>query len=179
MDTTDPLSYILLSPRTLSKLTFLTLQSDYIYNQTQLIKSGKKKGTPIEFGSLVIINGIIDEAIQAPYYPEFAVNNTYGIKAYNDTVYNYAVFADTMISGCQDQVALCRATNLTSLSDQALCSEATSMCRDNVEGVYYSYGGRGVYDIRHPYDDPTPMDTFVDYLNLPCMSQKLKSLFCD
>ena len=24
------------------------------------------------------------------------------------------------------------------------------MCRDNVEGPYYSYGGRGVYDIRHP-----------------------------
>ena len=66
-------------------------------------------------GHLLVINGIIDEATQAPYYPEFAVNNTYvnihtgglepatgvladssrlersyGIKAYNDTVYNYA-----------------------------------------------------------------------------------------
>ena len=28
-------------------------------------------------GNLLIINGIIDEATQAPYYPEFAVNNTY------------------------------------------------------------------------------------------------------
>ena len=26
---------------------------------------------------MLIINGIIDEATQAPYYPEFAVNNTY------------------------------------------------------------------------------------------------------
>lgn len=116
----------------------------------------------------MIINGIIDEAIQAPYYPIFANNNTYGIKALNDTVYNYEVFADQMSNGCQDQVALCRATNKTSLSEQALCSEATSMCRDNVEGPYYQYSGRGVYDIRHPYNDPTPMDTFVDYLNLPC-----------
>lgn len=28
-------------------------------------------------GNLLIINGIIDEATQAPYYPEFAVNNTF------------------------------------------------------------------------------------------------------
>ena len=30
---------------------------------------------------------------------------------------------------------------------------------------YYDYGGRGVYDIRHPYDDPTPPTYFIDYLN--------------
>lgn len=39
------------------------------------------------------------------------------------------------------------------------------MCRDNVESPYYSYGGRGVYDIRHPYNDPTPPSYFDDYLN--------------
>jgi len=51
-------------------------------------------------------------------------------------------------------------------SDLAVCAEAQAMCRDNVEGPYYAYGGRGVYDIRHPYDDPTPPVYFVDYLNL-------------
>jgi hypothetical protein len=35
----------------------------------------------------------------APWYPEMAVNNTYGIKAYNDTVYSYAKFAFNMING--------------------------------------------------------------------------------
>jgi carboxypeptidase C (cathepsin A) len=34
-----------------------------------------------------------------------------------------------------------------------------------VESAYYVYGGRGVYDIRHPYNDPTPPSYFVDYLN--------------
>jgi len=29
---------------------------------------------------------------------KFAVHNTYGIKAYNDTVYNYAKFANSMVS---------------------------------------------------------------------------------
>ena len=27
------------------------------------------------------------------------------------------------------------------------------------------YGGRGVYDIRHPYDDPTPPSYWEDYIN--------------
>jgi len=36
-----------------------------------------------------------------------------------------------------------------------------------VESAYYVYGGRGVYDIRHPYSDPTPADYFAEYLNKP------------
>lgn len=100
--------------------------------------------------------GIIDELIQAPYYPEFANHNTYGIKAVNDTVYNYMKFAANMDNGCLQQIQLCWETNRTSLSDQAICAEAENMCRDNVEGPYYYYGGRGVYDIRHPFNDPTP-----------------------
>jgi hypothetical protein len=79
-------------------------------------------------------NGIIDEYTQAPYYPEFATNNTYGIRAVNDTVYNYMKFATYMTYGCLYQIDLCRATNRTTLSDQAVCTEAENMCRDNVEG---------------------------------------------
>jgi len=104
--------------------------------------------------------------VQSEFYPEFAVNNTYGIKAVNDTVYNYMKFANNMINGCLDQYQYCKATNRTSLTDHAICSEAQSMCRDNVEGPYYSYGERGVYDIRHPIQDPTPPPYFRDFLNL-------------
>ncbi|GKZ33466.1 hypothetical protein AbraIFM66950_003364 [Aspergillus brasiliensis] len=137
---------------------------NYFYEQNSMIASGTVNGVQLNFNSLGIINGIIDEAIQASHYPEFAVNNTYGIKAVNDTVYNYMKFANTMPNGCQDQVALCKLTNRTSLADYALCTEATNMCRDNVEGPYYQFGARGVYDIRHPYNDPTPPSYFVDYL---------------
>lgn len=38
-------------------------------------------GVQLNFDTLGIINGIIDEAIQAPYYPEFARYNTYGIES--------------------------------------------------------------------------------------------------
>lgn len=70
-----------------------------------------------------------------------------------------------MHGGCLAQVASCAETNLTSLSDFAICTEAENMCRDNVESPYYYYGGRGTYDIRHPSDDPTPPSYFADYLN--------------
>jgi len=116
----------------------------------------------VDFNSLGIGNGIIDELIQAEYYPEFAVNNTYGIKSYNDTVYSYAKFAVNMINGCLDQIAGCRAAaagingglvddgqtfTYAATSNPALdsaCQEAADMCRDNVESPYYYYGGRGV-----------------------------------
>jgi len=53
---------------------------NYFYQQNEGIKNGSVKGVELQMDTLGIINGIIDEQIQAPYYPEFAVNNTYGIK---------------------------------------------------------------------------------------------------
>ncbi|KNG81454.1 carboxypeptidase S1 [Aspergillus nomiae NRRL 13137] len=137
---------------------------NHFYEQNERIANGTIDGVQLNFNSLGIINGIIDEAIQAPYYPEFAVNNTYGIKAVNETVYNYMKFANQMPNGCQDMISACKQTNRTALADYALCAEATNMCRDNVEGPYYAFGGRGVYDIRHPYDDPTPPSYYNDFL---------------
>ncbi|PBP19593.1 putative carboxypeptidase S1 [Diplocarpon rosae] len=139
---------------------------NYFYEQNQMIANGSSQGIQLSFNTLGVGNGLIDEYTQAPYYPEFAVHNTYGIKAVNDTVYNYQKFALNMISGCLYQIDHCRLTNRTTFADQAICTAAENMCRDNVEGPYYSYSGRGAYDIRHPSDDPTPPSYFVDYLNL-------------
>lgn len=158
---------------------------NYFQEQNSLVSSGKMKGYELNMATLGIGNGIIDETIQAGYYPDFAVNNTYGIKAYNDTVYSYAKFANDMIGGCQTQIEWCKiaagavkggyipeaagreitfkATSNPSID--TICSEAADMCRDNVESPYYYYGGRGVYDIRHPIDDPTPPTFFEEYLN--------------
>ena len=145
----------------------------YFQQQNDMIGKGIKKGTHLIMNSLGIGNGIINERIQAPYYPEFAVHNTYGIQAYNDTVYNYAKFAYYMDNGCRDQIDLCDQTDQSTLSGKAVCTEAADMCRDNVESPYYFYGHRGVYDIRHPYDDPTPPPYFEDYLNLAHVQQAI------
>ncbi|KAL6703707.1 hypothetical protein ACN47E_009401 [Coniothyrium glycines] len=153
----------------------------YFYNRNLEIENGTIKGYPLNFNSLGIINGILDESVQAEHYPEFAVNNTYGIKAYNDTVYSYAKFANNMFNGCKYQIGLCRAAaegntsyyHIDAPIVQAeltpgvlqICNEAADMCRDNVESPYYYYSGRGVYDIRHPYEDPTPPSNYPKYLN--------------
>lgn len=142
---------------------------DYFYNQNELIKNGSSLGVALNFDSLTVINGIIDQYIQAPYYPEFALHNTYNITAYNQSVYQYSQYALYMSYGCLQQLEGCFEVDQTTLSGQAICAEAANMCRDNVEGLYYNFGDRGVYDIRHPYDDPTPADYFVDYLNLPAI----------
>jgi len=51
---------------------------EYFYEQNQMIGNGTQNGTTLIMDNLGIINGIVDLGIQAPFYPEFAVNNTYG-----------------------------------------------------------------------------------------------------
>ena len=153
----------------------------YFYDQNKLIAAGKTNGTVLNMDSLGIINGIIDQAIQIPYYPEFAVNNTYGIKAVNDTIYNFMKTAAFIPGGCLDYLAYCASLDRSTIDGQSNCASATNICRSLVEGPYYTYSGRGVYDIRHPYKDrtllklhkssssncdtATPPKYYIDYLN--------------
>lgn len=146
----------------------------YFQEQNRMIANGSAPGVKLEMNSLSIINGIIDEYIQAPYYPEFATKNTYGIKAYNQSIYDYTQIAlNAPVFGCLQAIEACYYGNQSTLVGQAVCSEAQSECRDNVESPYYAFGGRGVYDIRHPYADPTPPTYFLDYLNQESIQKAL------
>jgi carboxypeptidase C (cathepsin A) len=75
--------------------------------------------------------------------------------------------------GCHDQIEYCKQSDRNTEAGQLTCSSATNLCRSLVEEPYYTYGGRGVYDIRHPYDDPTPPDYFQDFLNLASTQEAL------
>jgi hypothetical protein len=118
---------------------------DYFYEQNELITAGTIPGTPLRMDSLMIINGIVDEYIQAPYYPEFAMNNTYGVKALPDDVYLATVDAVYRPGGCLDQVQNCSTADRSTAEGAEICANATNFCRGEVEGPYYDYGGRGVY----------------------------------
>ena len=126
---------------------------DYFYDQNQAIANGSAHGFELSFNTLGVStasrskyqsianpkeigDGLIDYYTQAPYYPKFAVENTYGIKAVNETVYNYMEFALTMENGCLAQIGFCRATDRTNVGALAICAEAADMCRDNVEGTF-------------------------------------------
>ena len=45
--------------------------------------------------------------------------------------------------------------------------------RDNVEGPYYGYSGRSMYDVRKPSTDSAIPELFVKYLNQPLVRQAL------
>ena len=119
---------------------------NYFYEQNALIANGSISGTPLIFDTLGIGNGLISESIQAPHYPEFAVNNTYGIKAVNDTVYEYMKFSCYMIGGCLDLCAQCEQVNRSTDVGQQFCFQATDQCLNNVANPYTRYSGRSFYE---------------------------------
>ena len=94
------------------------------------------------------------------------MNNTYGRKLVSDSTYNSMKTAYSKSGGCHDQIAACKAADRNTAAGQSTCSKATSFCRSNVEYPYYNTRSGGVYDIRHPYDDPTPPTYFINFLDL-------------
>ncbi|KAF1925941.1 alpha/beta-hydrolase [Didymella exigua CBS 183.55] len=100
---------------------------NYFYRQNEAIRNGSTKGVELHMDTLGVINGLIDEQIQAPYYPEFAINNTYGIKAYNDTVYTFAKQAFYYPWDCNDQIEYYKQPNRSTEDGQLACSSAMTM----------------------------------------------------
>ncbi|KAI0431214.1 Alpha/Beta hydrolase protein [Xylaria sp. FL1042] len=137
----------------------------YFYDQNELIKNGSAKGVELNMHTLGIINGIVSASIQTPYYPEFAMNNTYGIKAVNDTIYNFMKMAWAVPDGCKDAIDYCIEGDRSTPDGLAVCSQAVGICRNMVEGPYYSYSGRNPYDIRAKSNADIPPEPWVDYLN--------------
>ncbi|EEQ92086.2 carboxypeptidase D [Blastomyces dermatitidis ER-3] len=145
----------------------------YFRKQNQLIANGTTDGIQLEFNTLGIINGLVDAEIQFPYYPEFAVNNTYGIKPLNQSTVDYMKFSQIREGGCADSISACKQMNRTGIIAHATCADALSICRSTVEAPWYTSSDRGVYDIRHPHDDPTPPTHFINYLNQPHIQNAL------
>jgi carboxypeptidase D len=76
---------------------------------------------------------LIEPEIQYPDYPNFVVNNTYGI-AFDPTISDYMIFALNMPDGCLEQIANCHKLR-QSPKQKAVCSDAESFCRNYVLGT--------------------------------------------
>ncbi|CZR57109.1 related to carboxypeptidase [Phialocephala subalpina] len=142
-----------------------------------------KNGTiEIKLASLGIINGCVDDLIQAPYYPAMAVNNTFGLTAINPTRAKLAVASFYATGGCQDLINRCRtAVNAQDPENDgdvsvvnSICSNAYTSCLENVMEPYYD-AGRSVYDIAHYLPDPFPPSTYLDYLNTASILEAIGS----
>lgn len=99
----------------------------YFYEQDGMIKNGPQHGIELKMNSLGIINGFVDALIQSPYYPEFAANNTYGIKAINDTIYSFPKTMYEIPGGCRDSILACDEADRDTEAGIQSCVYATRM----------------------------------------------------
>lgn len=107
-------------------------------------------------------------------YAEFAYNNTYGIKAINQTSYQTAINSfNKPKTGCRDQIIRCqtlaaRYDPLTMGANQTvnrICNTASQYCEDEVEGQYALNSDRDYNDIAASYPNPFPSPFHLGFLS--------------
>ncbi|KAL8782900.1 MAG: hypothetical protein Q9213_005012 [Squamulea squamosa] len=127
----------------------------------------------IHLDTLGIVNGCIDLLIQEPSYPEFSYNNTYGIQAINQTLYQQALDNfNRPDTGCKALILQCQALanegdpNATGNNDTVnqACSAANVYCGNEVESQYINESGRNYYDIAAIDPTPFPPNYYLGYL---------------
>lgn len=127
----------------------------------------------IHLDTLGIVNGCVDLLTQELAYPTFAYNNTYGIKAINESRYQQAVDNfNRPDAGCRDLIVNCRnmaavgdpdATGDNNTVNQA-CIAATIYCQNEFESQYINSSGRNYYDIAAFDPDPFPPSYYLGFL---------------
>lgn len=131
----------------------------YFQSQNQKIKNGTLNSIHAKYlhlDTLGITNGCIDSKIEAPFYPEYAFNNTYRLQAIPEDVYLEARNNLTKEGGCYDMIDQCRelaavydSENIgTNDTVNEVCATATQYCFAYVQGAYTE-----VSDVRafHPF----------------------------
>jgi carboxypeptidase C (cathepsin A) len=126
----------------------------------KLTKPGHgQKVFPVGIDTLGIINGLVDFLIQGPSLPEFATNNTYGVKGYSQKTYNGVKKA---LPPCLKKIRQCNklqeegdpehfANNATVLK---ACGAAFEECWNKVYLPFDTESGRNWFDIAAPTLDP-------------------------
>ncbi|GKT77412.1 carboxypeptidase S1 [Colletotrichum tofieldiae] len=136
----------------------------------------------IHLASVGIVNGCIDDQIQAEFYPAMATNNTYGFKAMNDVRASLANGSLYTSGGCLDMIRQCRtaesvfdANNTGGVATvNNLCSQAYATCNENVV-IPYAESGRSWYDIARKNPDSFPPNTYLEYVNTAGFQQSIGS----
>ncbi|KAF2261604.1 alpha/beta-hydrolase [Lojkania enalia] len=126
----------------------------------------------IKLASLGIINGLVDELIQAPSFPMFAYNNTYGIRVIDQTTQLNALSDFNAPGGCKELINQCRDKMKTEdplgegddPDTNEACFNALRSCNSLFIGLLDG-SGRNVYDIRVHNPSSFPSYAYLEYLN--------------
>lgn len=129
-----------------------TASISHFLKQNKLIKAGSHpiaNATEINVGTLGIGNGAIDLGAQMKGFPDFAINNTYGIQVYSDDIYAQAMKNITAPDiGCFALLNKCRALAKekdpegygTDDEVNEACVLASNVCFILIQGAYGTYG---------------------------------------
>ncbi|KAH8895308.1 alpha/beta-hydrolase [Thozetella sp. PMI_491] len=157
--------------------------ADYFNKQNDRLSSGDLplNATVLNLDTLGLVNACIDLETQMPMYPVMAVNNTYGIRVFNDSAYTAAVAA---VPECLNMTRTCRSM-VDSLDPQGwgnnsdvnlACLGAYKFCFENVAGEnllgQLAYGGYH-FDIAVPATQSFPPKWAAGYLNTAEVQQAL------
>jgi carboxypeptidase C (cathepsin A) len=132
----------------------------------------------IKIASLGIVNGLVDELIQAPWWPKFAYDNSYGIQVIDQTTELNALSDFQASGGCRELTNRCRTSTALldplgegdDTSTNRICSTARQKC-ERILNIALST--RSPYDIRgvrpYSYSD----SAFLEYLNTASVQQSI------
>ena len=148
----------------------------YFMRQNELITNGTISGPGVHYlhlNTLGIVNGCINLELLGPAYAEFAWNNTYGIKAFNESQYQKAIHELKKPGGALDQIEDCntleRMRDPNDYGDRInlniVCALATSATHNATTAVYHANGKNGWFDITHPAEDSFPPAYLIGFLN--------------
>ena len=132
----------------------------------------KNKTLEVRLTSLGIIQGCVDDLVQGQFYPIFANNNTYGVKALSLADQQASASSFLGSDGCQQLIQGCRNTAASldpenygdNVKANQACQNASTNCNTNLIGPV-SNSGRDVYDITQKMPSTFPSSAYLEYLN--------------
>ncbi|KAH7071608.1 Alpha/Beta hydrolase protein [Paraphoma chrysanthemicola] len=152
-------------------------------SQHKRIQNGMLDGIhakQLHLDTLGITNGCIDSKIEAPYYLEYAVNNTYGLQTIPDDVHQEARNNLTKAGGCYDLIDQCRSMAVfdpenvgTNETVNSACAVATQYCFTFVQGAFTAVSGRNPFDISRDQLSLFPHDYMIGYMNQAWVQKEL------
>ncbi|KND92309.1 Carboxypeptidase S1 [Tolypocladium ophioglossoides CBS 100239] len=148
-------------------MRFFQQQNERIANGTAEVAGARH----LHLDTLGIVNGLLDAVVQAEAYIEFPFNNTYGIQAFNQSVYAALMHNFTRPGGCRDQMLRCQealrgldvaAVNRNMASPPDDCGIEPA-CDGPATRLYQGLDV-GWFDIGHPRADPFPPPHMHGYM---------------
>lgn len=134
----------------------------------------------IRLASLGIVNGCVDDLIQAPFYPAYATGNTYGLQGLNSVLARHVNASIYNEDGCLDMIRRCRTAQglldpgntggVDAVNEQ--CSSAYTKCYNDAV-TPFAQTGRSFYDIASNVPDSFPPSTYLEYLNQPAVQKAI------